>query len=193
MVEVENKAVVIQPSDLPPKKTDLGVFTLLISIRDVQMEHAMCDLGASINIMSYSIYERLEEAKLVKTDMVIQLADGSCIHPEGVLKDEVVKVNKFIYPADFFIIKMTKPGAEESTRVLLGRPFLSTAIAIIDVRHRTMNLGFKGEQLTFDIDKVVRKPQDSESMQSVDTIRPSEQKCLEKELFEKPPVDSTED
>ncbi|XP_042032348.1 uncharacterized protein LOC121779066 [Salvia splendens] len=153
----------------------------------------MCDLGASINVMPYSVYEKLGEAKLVETDMVIQLANGSCIHPEGVLEDEIVKVNKFIYPTDFFVMKMTEPGAEESVGILLGMPPLSTANTVIDVRHGTMHLGFNGEQLTFVIDKAVRKPQDSESIQSVDTVRPQEQKCLEKEPFKKPPFGPTED
>ncbi|XP_042016139.1 uncharacterized protein LOC121764141 [Salvia splendens] len=161
MVEAESVAVVIQPSDLPPKKTDPGVFTLPISIRNIRIEHAMCDLGASINIMPYSIYEKLGETKLVKTGMMIQLADGSCIHLEGILEDEIVKVNKFKYPADFFVMKMTEPGAEESTGVLLGR--------------------------------AVRKPQDNESKQSVDTITPWEQGYLGNELFKRPPTDSIED
>ncbi|XP_041995742.1 uncharacterized protein LOC121745864 [Salvia splendens] len=183
----------IQPSDLPPKKTDPGVFTLPISIRDVQMEYTMCDLGASINIMLYSIHEKLGEAKLVKTGMVIQLADESCIRPEGILEDEIVKVNKFKYPTNFFVMKMTEPGAEESTGVLLGRPFLSTASTVIDVRHGTMKLGFNGEQLTFDIDKAVRKSHDGESIQSIDAISPWERKYLENEPFKEPPSGSTED
>ncbi|XP_042044930.1 uncharacterized protein LOC121790902 [Salvia splendens] len=157
MGETENVTGVIQPRDLPPKKADPGVFTLPISIRNVKMEHAMCDLGASINIMPYSIYEKLEDAKLIKTDTEIQLADGSSIYPEGVLEDELVKVKKFMYPADFFVIKTTEPGAEESVGILLGRPFLSTASTVIDVRHGTMKLSFNGEQLTFEIDKAVRK------------------------------------
>ncbi|XP_042038385.1 uncharacterized protein LOC121784287 [Salvia splendens] len=114
LITEENVTVAIQPSDLPPKKTGPGVFTLPISIRNVRMEHAMCDLGASINVIPYSIYEKLGEAKLVKTGMVIQLAGESYIHPEGILEDEIVKVNKFMYPADFFVIKVTKPGAEDN-------------------------------------------------------------------------------
>ncbi|XP_042065490.1 uncharacterized protein LOC121809006 [Salvia splendens] len=85
------------------------------------MEQALYDLGASINIMPYSIDEKLEDAKLIKTDMEIQLADRSCIYPEAVLEDEIVKVNKFMYPADFILIKTTESGAEESVGILLGR------------------------------------------------------------------------
>ncbi|XP_041995902.1 uncharacterized protein LOC121746032 [Salvia splendens] len=192
MVEAEKVTGVIQPSDLPPKKTDPRVFTLPISIREVLMEQAMCDLGASINVMPYSMYEKLGEEKLVETDMVIQLANGSCIYPEGILEDELVKVNKFMYPADFFVIKTTKPGAEESVGILLGRPFLSTASTVIDVLQGTMKLSFNGEHLTFKVDKAVRKPQDSESIQTVEAISPRKQKYPEKKSFKEPPSGSTE-
>ncbi|XP_042012246.1 uncharacterized protein LOC121760675 [Salvia splendens] len=145
MVIEENVSAVIQRSDLPSKKTDPWMFTLPISIGDIQVEHAICDLGASINVLPYSIYKKLGEAKLVDTDIMIQLADKSCIHPEGILEDVIVKVNNFLYPADFFVIKMTKPVAKKSSGVLLGRPFLSTASTIIDVRNGTISLDFNGE------------------------------------------------
>ncbi|XP_042035170.1 uncharacterized protein LOC121781501 [Salvia splendens] len=187
MVEAEKVTGVIQPSDLPPKKTDPCVFTLPISIREVLMEQAMCDLGASINVMPYSMYEKLGEEKLVETDMVIQLGNGSCIYPEGIQENEIVKVNKF----DFFVIKMTEPEVGEAIGILLGRPFLSTANTVIDVCHGTMNLEFNGERLTVDINEAARKPHDSENIQSIDTVRPLEQQCLKKELLIKPPSDST--
>ncbi|XP_042012056.1 uncharacterized protein LOC121760462 [Salvia splendens] len=142
--------------------------------------------------MPYSIYKKLENAKLVETNMEIQLADGSCIYPEGVLDDKLVKVNKFMYPADFFVIKTTEPGAEESVGILLGRPFLSTASTVIDVLQGTMKLSFNGEQLTFEVDKAVRKPQDNESIQTVDAISPRKQKYPEKKSFKEPPSSSTE-
>ncbi|XP_042029941.1 uncharacterized protein LOC121776848 [Salvia splendens] len=107
MVTEENVSAVIQRSDLPSNKTDPEMFTLPISIGDIQVEHAMCDLGASINVLPYSIYNKLGEPKLVDTDIMIQLAERSCIHPEGILEDVIVKVNNFLYPADFFVIEMT--------------------------------------------------------------------------------------
>ncbi|XP_042029889.1 uncharacterized protein LOC121776790 [Salvia splendens] len=107
IITEEDVSAVIQRSDLPSKKTDPGMFTLPISIGDIQVEHAMCDLGASINVLPYAIYKKLEEAKLVDTDIMIQLADRSCIHPEGILEDVIVKVDNFLYPTDFFVIKMT--------------------------------------------------------------------------------------
>ncbi|XP_042027207.1 uncharacterized protein LOC121774388 [Salvia splendens] len=175
----ENVSAVIQRSDLPSKKTDPGMFTLPISIGDIQVEHAMCDLGASINVLPYSIYKKLGEAKPVDTDIMIQLADRSSILLEGILEDVIVKVNNFLYPADFFVIKMTEPTAKESSGVLLGRPFLSTTSTIIDVRNGMISLDFNGEQFTFNIDEAMKRPRDSENVHSVDITEPLVQEYLE--------------
>ncbi|XP_042027230.1 uncharacterized protein LOC121774413 [Salvia splendens] len=179
LITDENVSAVIQRSDLPSKKTDPGMFTLPISIGDIQVEHAMCDLGASINVLPYSIYRKLGAAKLVNTDIMIQLADRSCIHPEGILED--------------VIVKMTEPATKESSGVLLGRPFLSTASTIIDVRNGTISLDFKGEQYTFNIDEAMKKPADGENMYSVDTTEPLVQEFLEEEFLKREFTDSAAD
>ncbi|XP_041999960.1 uncharacterized protein LOC121749455 [Salvia splendens] len=193
MIADETVSAVIQRNDLPSKKTDPGMFTLPISIGDVQVEHAMCDLGASINVLPYSIYQRLGKAKLVDTDIMIQLADRSCIHPEGILEDVIVKVNNFLYPADFFVIKMTEPATKESSGVLLGRPFLSTASTIIDVRNGTISLHFKGEQYTFNIDEAMKRPVDGENVYSIDVTEPLVQEYLEEEFLKRQFTDSAAD
>ncbi|XP_042067284.1 uncharacterized protein LOC121810589 [Salvia splendens] len=193
MITEENVSAVIQRSDLQSKKTDPGMFTLPISIRDIQVEHAMCDLGVSINVLPYSIYKKLGEAKLVDTDIMIQLADRSCIHPEGILEDVIVKVNDFLYTADFFVIKMIEQAVKESSGVLLGRLFLSTASTIIDVRNGTISLDFNGEQFTFNIDEAMKRPSDSENMYSVDATDPLVQEYLEEEFIQRQFTDSTAD
>ncbi|XP_042032276.1 uncharacterized protein LOC121778975 [Salvia splendens] len=174
-----------KPSDLPSKKTDPGMFTLPISIGDIQVEHAMCDLGASINVLPYTIYEKLGAAKLIDTDIMIQLADRSCIHPEGILEDVIVKVNNFLYPADFFIIKMTEPAARESSGVPLGRPFLSTVSIIIDVRNGKISLDFNGEQITFNINEAMKRLADNENIYSVDVMEPLVHEFLEEEFLKR--------
>ncbi|XP_042051631.1 uncharacterized protein LOC121796939 [Salvia splendens] len=102
----ESVSVVIQKKRLPPKRTDPGMFTLPIIIGDVKIEHAMCDLGASINVMPFSVYKRLTGVSLVHTKVVIQLAHRSCISPEGVLENVIVRVHDFLYSADFHVIRM---------------------------------------------------------------------------------------
>ncbi|KAL1568840.1 hypothetical protein AAHA92_00397 [Salvia divinorum] len=93
----ENVSAVIQKRKLPSKRTDPRMFTLPITIGDVKIEHAICDLGASINVLPLSVYQKLSGAKMVDTKVVIQLADHSCIHPEGVLENVIVKIHNYLY------------------------------------------------------------------------------------------------
>ncbi|XP_042038390.1 uncharacterized protein LOC121784293 [Salvia splendens] len=112
---------------LPPKRADPGMFTLPKTIEDVKIEHAMCDLGASINVMPYAIYNRLKGVKLTSTTVLIQLSDRSRISPEGGGENVLVKVHDFLYLADFHVIRMSEPEASESSGILLGKTFLRTA------------------------------------------------------------------
>ncbi|XP_047978505.1 uncharacterized protein LOC125220377 [Salvia hispanica] len=118
----ENVSAVIQKRIMSSKQTDPGMFTLPITIGGVRVEHAMCDLGASINVLPLSIYKKLVGARMTDTKVVIQLADRSCISPEGVLENVIVKVHDFLYPTDFHVIKMSENETTESSGVLLGRP-----------------------------------------------------------------------
>ena len=138
----ENVSAVIQKRRMPSKCTDPGMFTLPISLGDIKIEHAMCDLGASINVLPLSIYKKLIGVSLVDTKVVIQLADRTCISPEGVLENVIVKVHDFLYPTDFHVIKMSDNESAESSGVLLGRPFLRTAKTIIDVFDGTICLDY---------------------------------------------------
>ncbi|XP_057791339.1 uncharacterized protein LOC131008482 [Salvia miltiorrhiza] len=122
----ENVSAVIQ-KELPPKCKDPCMFSLQIFIGDTRIEHAMCDLGASINVMHLAVYNSLSGVELVETRVVIQLADRSCVHPEGLLENVLVRVNNFVYLADFYVVRMSGMQSNGSSGVLLGRPFLRTA------------------------------------------------------------------
>ncbi|KAL1564620.1 hypothetical protein AAHA92_06939 [Salvia divinorum] len=180
----ENVSAVIQNRKLPSKWTDPGMFTLPITIGDVKIEHAMCDLGASINVLPLSVYQRLGGERMVDTKVVIQLADRSCIHPEGVLENVIVKIHNYFYPADFHVIRMAEPTSAGASRVLLGRPFLRTVKTIIDVSDGTICLDYHGEKYTFSIDEAMKKPMDVENIHSVDIIAPLVQDYLEEELLQ---------
>ncbi|XP_057775295.1 uncharacterized protein LOC130994268 [Salvia miltiorrhiza] len=93
--------------ELPAKCKDPGMFSLPIYIGDTRIEHAMCDLGASINVMPLTVYNRLSGVELVDTRVVIQLAGRSCVYPEGLLENVLVSVNNFVYPADFYVVRMS--------------------------------------------------------------------------------------
>ncbi|XP_057740030.1 uncharacterized protein LOC130957176 [Arachis stenosperma] len=122
-------SVVIQKG-LPPKLKDPGSFFLSCTIGNMLIGKALCDLGSSINLMPLSMMRRLfiEEVKPIR--MSFQLADRSLIRPSGVVENLLVEVEKFIFPADFVILDLDEEGNDS---IILERPFLATARAIIDV------------------------------------------------------------
>ena len=109
---------------------DPGSFTIPCPIGKYEFKKALCDSGASINLMALSVVQRMSLGELTPTTITLQMVDRSMAQPESVLEDVLVKVGKFIFLVDFVIMKM-----EEDTQVpfLLGRPFLATGAALIDV------------------------------------------------------------
>ncbi|KAL1540748.1 hypothetical protein AAHA92_25058 [Salvia divinorum] len=183
-IVVEGIVSAIGQEKLPPKRADLGMFNLPITIENIKIKHAMCDLGASINVMPLSIYNRLKGVKLTSTRVLIQLADRSSINPDGVLENILVKVYDFLYSAHFYVIRMSGPEAKESSGILLDRPFLRTAKTIIDMAEGTICIDFPVEKFTFIIDVAMKRPMDSENLCYIDVIQPLVQEYLETELLQ---------
>ncbi|XP_073290992.1 uncharacterized protein [Primulina huaijiensis] len=125
-------------------------------IGNLKIERAMLDLGASINVMAYSIYRALNLGPLKETRVVIQLADRSNAYPERVVEDALVQVKELIFPADFYILRMEEDSTAISAPILLGRPFMKTARTKIDVEEGTLSIEFDGEiecfEETYEID-----------------------------------------
>ncbi|XP_076954175.1 uncharacterized protein LOC143628471 [Bidens hawaiensis] len=115
---------------VPEKLSDLSVFTIPVLFGSDAMSQALADLGASINLMPYSLYEKLELSELTPTRMSLSLADRSVKYPRGIIENLLVKVDKFVFPVDFVVLDME---ADEKVPIILGRPFLRTAKALIDV------------------------------------------------------------
>ena len=114
----ENVSAILQKK-LPPKCKDPGMFNIPCTIGNVGIGKAMCDLGASINVMPLSIYESLNVGTLKETGVIIQLADRSVVYPVGVLENVLVKVNELVFPADFYVIDMKEDASPNSTSLLL--------------------------------------------------------------------------
>ncbi|KAL4290887.1 hypothetical protein GQ457_14G012560 [Hibiscus cannabinus] len=89
---------------LPPKLKDPDSFTIPCAIDNHYVGKALCDLGASINLMPKSVFQRLGIGKARPTTVMLQLADRSYVHPEGKIEDILVRVDKFIFPADFIVL-----------------------------------------------------------------------------------------
>ncbi|KAK8612674.1 hypothetical protein V6N13_092785 [Hibiscus sabdariffa] len=157
---------------LPPKLKDQGMFTIPCKIGKVGIKRAMCDLGASINVMPLSVYKTLSADPLKETRVTVQLADRSIVYPEGVLENVLVQVNKLIFPADFYVINMKSDRTDNSPEILLGRPFLSTADVKIGVRSGLLSLECNGEVVKFNVYKAMRYPEEIESVNFVDIFDP---------------------
>ena len=145
---------------LPQKLKDPGSFTISCTVRNSIFEKALCDLGASINLMSLSIFRRLGLGEAHPTTVTLQLADRSLKHPRGVIKDILVKVDKFIFPADLIFLDM---GKHKEIHIILGRPFLATGRALIDVQKEELKLRVQDDEVTFNVFKAMRHPTESDA------------------------------
>ncbi|XP_017250617.2 uncharacterized protein LOC108221232 [Daucus carota subsp. sativus] len=150
----EECSAVIQ-REIPPKLKDPGSFSLPCTIGKVGVKRALCDLGASVSLMPYSIYKRLGLGELKKTRISLQLADRTIKYPLGVLEDVLVNVDKFVIPCDFVILEMNE---DVEIPIILGRPFLATAGASIDVKAGKLALNVGDEKVEFDLDQVMKAP-----------------------------------
>ncbi|XP_057775475.1 uncharacterized protein LOC130994450 [Salvia miltiorrhiza] len=165
----ENVSAVLQRK-LPQKCRDPGMFTIPCIIGNKTVERAMLDLGASINVMPYSVYKDLQLGPLKDTRVIIQLADRSTAYPEGVVEDVLVKVNDLIFPVDFYIVDMDDSASAKQSLILLGRPFMKTAKAKIDVDSGMLSLEFDGDVVTFNIFEAMKHVEDPESVFMIDVI-----------------------
>ena len=91
---------------LPLKLKDPKSFCISCSIGNGNLEKALCDLGVSVNLMPLSIYKKFGLGKVKSTFMSLQLANRLIKHPRGILENVLVKVDKFIFPADFIVLDM---------------------------------------------------------------------------------------
>nr|GEX30239.1 hypothetical protein [Tanacetum cinerariifolium] len=109
------------------------------TIKRMEVCHALADLGASINLMPLSIWKKLSLPELTLTWMTLELADRSITHPKGVADDVFVKVGKFYFPTDFIMVEFK---ADPRVPLILGRSFLRTGRALIDVYGEEITLRY---------------------------------------------------
>ena len=136
----------------PVKYKDPGCPTILVNIGGTSVEKALLDLGASVNLLPYSMYQRLGLGELKPTSITLSLADRSIKIPKGIIEDVLIQVDKFYYPVDFVVLD-TEPVAVGPNHVpiILGRPFLATSNAIINCRNGIMQLTFGNMTLELNI------------------------------------------
>ena len=134
------------------KYKDLGSPTIIVNIGGTCIDKALLDLGASVNLLPYTMYKQLGLGEMKPTNITLSLADRSVKIPKGIVEDILVKGDNFYYPVDFVVLD-TEPMAESTHQVpiILGRPFLATANAIINCRNGIMQLTFGNMTLELNI------------------------------------------
>ncbi|CAL9029388.1 unnamed protein product [Prunus brigantina] len=155
---------------LPPKLKDPGSFTIPCRVGDRLFERALLDLGASINLMPYTVYEELRLGELKPTSITLQLADRSIRRPRGILEDVLVQVNEFILPADFVVLDMEDSPMPSSLPIILGRPFMITADTKISVKKGTIRMKVDGKKIEFMLSDTIKLPHDNHDCFKIDVV-----------------------
>ena len=136
----------------PVKYKDPGSPTISVNIGGTSIDKALLDLGASVNLLLYSVYKELGLGELKPTNITLSLADRSVKISKGIIEDVLVKVDKFYYLVDFVVLD-TEPieNGPNHVPIILGRPFLATANAIINCQNGVMQLTFGNMTLELNI------------------------------------------
>ncbi|XP_021743195.1 uncharacterized protein LOC110709289 [Chenopodium quinoa] len=153
----ENCSAILM-NKMPPKLKDPRNFSIPCAINKIQIDNALCDLGASVSLMPYSTYQRLELGELLPSNITLQLADRLINIPKGKVEDVPLRVGKFVIPVDFVVLDMDE---DATIPIILGRPFLATSGAMIDVKSSKIPLKIGEEVVEFDLNEGMKYPSSS--------------------------------
>ncbi|XP_075088345.1 uncharacterized protein LOC142170351 [Nicotiana tabacum] len=169
------------------KKETLGAFTIPFTIGAHDFTRALCDNGASINLMPLAIFKKSGLGMPRPTSMGLQMADRSIKRLVGIVDDVLVKVGKFHLPADFIILDC---AVDKDIPIILGRPFLSTGRALIDSERNEIKFRVNDKEVTFQASKGMKLLHEYESISVIDVVDELEdavkmkmqEQCLDKSL-----------
>ncbi|XP_019240836.1 PREDICTED: uncharacterized protein LOC109220827 [Nicotiana attenuata] len=153
VVMLTEKCSAILQNKLPQKLGDPSSFTIPCILGGVYFEKSLCDSGASINLMPFSIFRKLDLSEMKDIGIYLQFADQSTKKPKGIIENVLVRVDKFVFPVDFIVLEMKECTDEP---IILGRPFLATGRAIIDVHQGQLILRVDEERVIFYMQKILR-------------------------------------
>ena len=167
---IEQVSAVIQHKT-PPKYKDPSCPTISCTVGDYIMDHALLDLRESVNLIPFSVYRKLGLGELKPTSITLQLTNRSAKEPRGIVKDVLMKIEQFYYPIDFIVLDY-QPVLHLSalTPIILGRPFLATANALINCRNGRMQLTFGSLTLELNIFHVAKQSHEVDDCAYVNLI-----------------------
>ena len=154
VVSLSSNCSVIIMKNLPQKMQDPGGLTIPRTIGNYGFGKALCDFSANINLMPLLVVRRLSLRELTPTTMSLQMADRSMAQPEGILEDVLVKVGKFVFPVDLFVIDIEE---DKKIPLLLGIPFLATEATLIDVKKGELTLRVGIEEVHFKLNQCLKQ------------------------------------
>ncbi|XP_016443048.1 uncharacterized protein LOC107768430 [Nicotiana tabacum] len=165
MVKLNAHCSAILKNKIPQKCGDPGSFTIPCLLGSAKFDKALYDSGTSINLMPLSVFRRLEgELGVIKSIPVsLQLADQTTILPEGIIEDILVWVDKFVFPVDFIVVDME---VNKEVPLILGRPFLCTGRAILDIYEGQLMLIVGNEKVVFQMRRIMKYLSDEMSAYS---------------------------
>ncbi|XP_070025249.1 uncharacterized protein [Nicotiana sylvestris] len=152
---------------MAPTLKDPGAFTIPCTIGSADFAKALCDLGASINLMPYSIFKTLCIGQSRATSMRLQMEDRTMKRLLGIIDDVPVRVDKFILLADFVIIDCE---VNYEVPIILGRPFLATGKALIDVETGELTFQVGEEKVIFHVCKSMKQSNSTKVCSFVDLV-----------------------
>ncbi|XP_026450747.1 uncharacterized protein LOC113350854 [Papaver somniferum] len=150
------------------KFKDPGCPTVTCVIGSQAIDNDLLDLGASVNLLPFSVYEQLGIREMKPTRITLQLADRSVKVPRGIIEDVLVQVENFIYPVDFVILD-THPVSSQDINIpiILGRLFLATANAVIHCQTGLVEFSFGNQKISVNVFKALQAPPDPEHYESI--------------------------
>ncbi|GKG21180.1 reverse transcriptase domain-containing protein, partial [Tanacetum coccineum] len=140
---------------LPEKLRDTGRFLIPCDFYGLESCIALADLGASINLMPLYVWKKLSLPELTPTRMTLELATPTVTYPTGIVEDVFIQVGKFTFPADFVIIDY---DVDPRVPLILGRPFLRMAYALVDVYGEELTLRVSDEKVVFNAESTSKYP-----------------------------------
>ncbi|XP_070020231.1 uncharacterized protein [Nicotiana sylvestris] len=167
VVNVTHRISSIIATSTVQKKEDPGAFTIPCTIGVHDFARALCDNGASINLMPLAIYKKAGLGMRRPTSMRLQMVDRSIKRPVRIVDDVLVKVGKFHLPADFVILDC---AVDKEIPIILGRPFLATGRALMDSERNEIRFRVNDEEVTFQASKGMKLPHEYEIISVIDVV-----------------------
>ncbi|XP_010523588.2 PREDICTED: uncharacterized protein LOC104801906, partial [Tarenaya hassleriana] len=186
-IALNSECSAILKHELPQKMKDPGSFSIPCTLGNVSIKKALCDLGASVSLMPLSICKMLNIGELKPTRMTLQLADRSIKYPIGILEDVPLKVGNFYVPVDFVVMEMDE---DSNIPIILGRPFLATAGAVINVKEGHLTLSIGEEKVEFKLAQSLKQPSVDDTCCYIDVLEQLADEILE-ELRDVDPLEVT--